>query len=279
MANVRAHVSCSDLGAVLSRKALFSGGEQVRAEHARLAGDGDDDGALAAAIDASLARASEALAASLQPLSNSLLEPVQMPCRSWSKLASGRPYSKGARQLLADVFAQDGTSPFMVQLEKGALQLGQLDQRLRETGAAAHRAERADPALHQLIRDDAAADPAASGRDWEPTVLDRVSRMTAVTGDRLEITGDTPGQDRSKKGHGVIHLTEGTGIGGLRVVIECRTGAKRLTVTALNQAIENRDAHAAILLTDSPCALPRDAGRSASASVGTTASGRPLRSI
>jgi hypothetical protein len=57
----------------------------------------------------------------------------------------------------------------------------------------------------------------------------------------------------------VLHIAPDGGIKGLRVVVECRTGAERVTGPAMLAAIENREAHAAILVTESASLLPRDA--------------------
>ena len=42
-------------------------------------------------------------------------------------------------------------------------------------------------------------DPAAAGRAWQPSVLAEVARLSLVTGDTVEETGDSPAHGRSKR--------------------------------------------------------------------------------
>jgi len=102
-------------------------------------------------------------------------------------------------------------------------------------------------------------DPAAAGRDWQPSVIAEVARLSLITGDRVEETGDQPGPGRSKKGDAVLHLANANGDSTLKVAIECRTGKERLTIAELRKAKENRSAAATLLLTAQACALPKDA--------------------
>jgi hypothetical protein len=102
-------------------------------------------------------------------------------------------------------------------------------------------------------------DPAAAGRDWQPCVLADVARLSFVTGDRVEETGDRPGAGRSKRGDAVLHLANSNGEPTLKVAIECRTGKGRLTINDLRKAKENRSAEATLLLAERPCSLPKDA--------------------
>jgi len=102
-------------------------------------------------------------------------------------------------------------------------------------------------------------DPAAAGRHWQPSVLAEVARLSLVTGDRVEETGDFPAHGRSKKGDAVLHLANGNGEPTLKVAIECRTGKDRLTINDLRKAKENRSAEATLLLAERACALPKDA--------------------
>jgi hypothetical protein len=102
-------------------------------------------------------------------------------------------------------------------------------------------------------------DPAAAGREWQPSVIVEIARLSLVTGDRVEETGDSPAHGRSKKGDAVLHLANGNGDPALKVAIECRTGKERLTINDLRKAKENRSAEAALLLAERACALPKDA--------------------
>ena len=102
-------------------------------------------------------------------------------------------------------------------------------------------------------------DPAAAGREWQPTVLAEVARLSLVTGDHVEETGDSPAHGRSKKGDAVLHLANGNGGPTLKVAIECRTGKERLTIDDLRKAKENRSTEATLLLAERACALPKDA--------------------
>jgi hypothetical protein len=98
-----------------------------------------------------------------------------------------------------------------------------------------------------------------SGNGWEADALDDLATATAILGDTIEATGTTPGHGGSKLGDHVLHLAE-NGLDGVRVMVECRTGSsRRLTIGALRQAVANRDAHAGLLLSESPATLPRDA--------------------
>lgn len=102
-------------------------------------------------------------------------------------------------------------------------------------------------------------DPAAAGRDWQPAVVGEVARLSLVTGDHVEETGDTPAHGRSKKGDAVLHITTGNGGPPLKVAIECRTGKERLTLNDLRKAKENRACESTLLLAQQACALPKDA--------------------
>lgn len=231
--------------------------DQIRQEIRRIVGAGEEPGLLEAAIDASLKRGSEDLAKTLKPVVDQLAGagPDAMPQLLEARLR--RAIDEASKELLGRVFATDGSSPLMLHLEASSGSVKQLEGRLAELEQRL--GEQSERILRELITQDAAIDPAAAGRDWESTVLEAISRLSAVTGDRLEITGDVPGHSRSKKGDGVLHVAPEGGLKGLRVVVECRTGIKRVTVPALISAIENREAHAAILLTESATGLPRDA--------------------
>jgi hypothetical protein len=113
-----------------------------------------------------------------------------------------------------------------------------------------------------LVQAKAAAehiDPAAAGREWQPSVVAEVSRLSLVTGDKVEETGDTPGHGRSKKGDAVLHVATARLGCEPKVVVECRTGKSRITITDLAAAKENRSADAALLLVSEASALPKDA--------------------
>ena len=102
-------------------------------------------------------------------------------------------------------------------------------------------------------------DPAAAGREWQPAVIAEVARLSLITGDHVEETGDQPAHGRSKKGDAVLHLANCKGDSSLRVAIECRSGKERVTISDLRKAKENRSAQATLLLASQACALPKDA--------------------
>jgi hypothetical protein len=113
-----------------------------------------------------------------------------------------------------------------------------------------------------LVHANAAAEninPAAVGREWEPSVIGEISRLSLITGDRVEETGDKPGHGRSKKGDALLHIATPTAGSEPKVVVECRTGKTRITLTDLAAAKENRSAEAALLLVSDAAALPKDA--------------------
>jgi hypothetical protein len=102
-------------------------------------------------------------------------------------------------------------------------------------------------------------DPAAAGRDWQPAVIDELSRLSLVTGDRVEETGDIPGHGRSKKGDAVIHVATARPGCEPKAAVETRTGKTRVTLADLKAAKENRSADAGLLVVSDPAALPKDA--------------------
>ncbi len=88
--------------------------------------------------------------------------------------------------------------------------------------------------------------------------LDDIARLAAALGDSLDYTGKSSGHGRALKGDGVLNVSDDS-ISGLRIAVECRTGADPVTRKDLLAAIANRDAHAGLLLAQSPEGLPRDA--------------------
>jgi hypothetical protein len=113
-----------------------------------------------------------------------------------------------------------------------------------------------------LIRTIAASeqtDPAKAGRDWQPAALEDIARLTHVTGDQLEETGDIPGHGRAKRGDGVVRLAGNGSASEPKVAIECRTGRQIVSLADLRKAKANRDADSALLLTEHASALPKDA--------------------
>lgn len=117
--------------------------------------------------------------------------------------------------------------------------------------------------LHELMLATKVAaehvDPARVGREWQPSAIAAVARLSLITGDHIEETGDQPAHGRSKKGDAVLHLASSKGGATLKVAIECRTGKERVTLADLGKAKENRSAQATLLLASQACALPKDA--------------------
>jgi hypothetical protein len=117
--------------------------------------------------------------------------------------------------------------------------------------------------LHELVLRTITAgeqiDPAQAGRDWQPATLEDIARLTHITGDTLEETGDVPGHGRAKNGDGVLHLAGNDRDSGPKVAIETRTGAQVVSLAELRKAKMNRHADAALLLTEQVSALPKDA--------------------
>lgn len=113
----------------------------------------------------------------------------------------------------------------------------------------------------QLFEANVAADnidPAAAGREWQPMVITELSRLSLVTGDRVEETGDKPAHGRSKKGDAVIHVATARPGCEPKVAAETRTGKTRVTLANLQAAKENRSADATLLLVSDPAALPKE---------------------
>jgi hypothetical protein len=151
------------------------------------------------------------------------------------------------KQVMTAALAEDG--PLGIHLQNHGERIGELHDDLARV-------------TELLLQGKASAeqiDPAAAGREWQPSVLASVARLSLITGDRVEETGDTPGHGRSKKGDAVLHVA--TALPGCepKVVVECRTGKTRITIADLNAAKENRSAEAALLLVSDPQALPKDA--------------------
>lgn len=151
-------------------------------------------------------------------------------------------------QIMRDVLAENGA--IGLRLASSAKELKELREAMTAMTQGLLRAK---------IVSEQPIDPAAAGREWQPSVVAEISRLSLITGDRVEETGDLPGPGRSRKGDAVLHLANPTGESTLKVAIECRTGAKRLTLAELRLARENRWAESALLLAERPEALPRDA--------------------
>jgi hypothetical protein len=223
----------------------------------RLIGGERGDGMLRTSIEEASRSAAASLRETLSPIVEQLrgAGPEALPQILEARLAG--VLQSATTTFFQKLLAEDGTSPLMVNLERGGAEVRELRRELTEL-----RRELTDD-LQKLARDlvaqRAAVKPADMiGRSWEADALDDVARLAAVLGDSLDFTGRTSGHGRALKGDGVLTISTES-VQGLRVAIECRTGSNSLTRRELLAAVSNRDAHAGLVLAECPGGLPRDA--------------------
>lgn len=225
---------------------------------ARVVGDDERPSAISAALDAVTAEAATRLSEIIVPLTERLVgaDPQALPQLLEARLSE--TLTREARVVLNRMFATDGSSPLMVHLANGtrAIEALQTDNAALE---ARLNEKLGELTTHVIIQQANSPTPIDSGRGWEANTLDDLSLVTALVGDTVEFTGDTPAHGGAKSGDHVLHVAEDN-VDGIRVAIECRGGTtRRMTVAALRAAVANRDAHAGLLLSEHAGTLPRDA--------------------
>ena len=232
-------------------------GETVGKELDRMVGDEERPGALSAALDSVTAEAAKSLAKAVKPIQDALLGSGPTALPQVLEVRLQETLNRGTREALDRMFDVEG-SPLMVHLANGEKAIIALRQ---ETTAIEERLRGQISALSEKVvaQDANTPTPVQAGNTWESDVLDEIARITAILGDTIEPVGTTTGHGRSKAGDHVLHVCDDD-VEGIRVAVECRTGASRpLTVGQLRQMVDNREAHAGLLLAQTPAALPRDA--------------------
>lgn len=233
-------------------------GETVGRELDRMVGDDERPGALSAALDLVTAQAAESLAEAVKPIQDALLGsgPTALPQVLEVRVLDA--LTRGTREALDRLFDVEGGSPLMTHLANGEKAIAAL----REENTAIEgrlRAEIIQLAEKVVAQQAQKPTPVEAGNTWESHTLDDIARVTAILGDTVEPVGSSTGHGRSKAGDHLLHVCD-PDLDGIRVAIECRTGSSRaLTVAQLREMVENREAHAGLLLSPTPEALPRDA--------------------
>jgi len=233
-------------------------GKTIGRELARVIGDDERPGALAAAIDAVIDQATASLAEALKPVRESLVGtgPRALPQVVEARVLTA--LNRGTRDAVERLFDADGGSPLMAHLANGEKAIGALRADLFAIEARLHDQVTALGEKLLVARAEIPA-PVQAGRNWESDTLDDIARITSILGDTVESVGNSPGHGRSKAGDHVLHVYDDD-FDGIRVAVECRTGASRpVTMSQLRRMVDNRDAHCGLLLTELPAALPRDA--------------------
>jgi hypothetical protein len=233
-------------------------GETVGKELERMVGDDERPGALSAALDSVTADAAKSLAKAVKPVQEALLGngPTALPQVLEVRLLQA--LSRGTREALDRLFDVEGGSPLMTHLANGEKAIAALR---KENAAIEERLRGQISELSEKVVAQQAHTPAPvqAGHDWESETLDDIARITAILGDIVESVGNSAGHGRSKAGDHLLHVCDDD-VDGIRVAVECRTGASRpLTVDQLRQMVDNREAHAGLLLAQTLEAMPRDA--------------------
>ncbi len=232
--------------------------EAVGRELTRMVGDDERPGALSAAMDSVTAQAAESLGKKVKPVQDALLGsgPTALPQVLEERLR--QTLNQGTKEALERLFNTDGGSPLMTYLANGEKAIAAL--RL-ETAAIEERLRGQISELSEKVvtQDAKTPTPVQAGNDWENASFDDVCQVTAMLSDTVEAVGNSSGHGRSKAGDLVLHIHD-EDLEGLKAAIECRTGASRpVTLPQLAQMVDNREAHAGLLLAQLPEALPRDA--------------------
>jgi hypothetical protein len=233
-------------------------GETIGNELERVIGRDEQPGALSAAMEDVTAEAAKSLAKAIKPIQDALLGsgPTALPQVLDVRLQE--TLNRGTRAAIERMFDVNGGSPLMTYLANGEKAMAALKA---EFSAIEERLRGQISALSEKVvaQDANTPTPVQAGNNWESDAHDDIARITAIFGDRVEPVGNSAGHGRSKAGDHVLHVCDDD-VEGIRVAVECRTGASRpVTVTQLRQMVDNREAHAGLLLAQTPEALPRDA--------------------
>jgi hypothetical protein len=233
-------------------------GETVGKELDRMVGDDERPGALSAALEIVTSEAAKSLTKAVKPIQDALLGsgPTALPQVLEVRVLDA--LTRGTREALDRLFDVEGGSPLMTHLANGEKAIAAL----REENVAIEgrlRAEIVQLAEKVVTQQAQKPTPVEAGNTWESDSLDDIARVTAILGDTVEPVGNSAGHGRNKAGDHLLHVCD-PDLEGIRVAVECRTGASRaLTVAQLREMVENREAHAGLLLAPTPEALPRDA--------------------
>jgi hypothetical protein len=222
-------------------------GETVGRELDRMVGDDERPGALSAALDSVTTEAAKSLAEAVKPIQDALLGsgPTALPQVLEVRVLDA--LTRGTREALDRLFDANGEKAIAALREDNTAIEGRL------------RAEIIQLAEKVVAQQAQKPRPVEAGNTWESDTLDDIARVTAILGDTVEPVGSSTGHGRSKAGDHLLHVCDAD-LDGIRVAIECRTGSSRaLTVAQLRDMVENREAHAGLLLSPTPEALPRDA--------------------
>jgi hypothetical protein len=233
-------------------------GETVGKELDRMVGDDERPGALSAALDSVTAEAAKSLAEAVKPIQEALLGSGPTALPQVLEVRVLETLTRGTREALDRLFDVEGGSPLMTHLANGENAIAALR---KETVAIEERLRGQIINLSEKVVAQQARTPTPvqAGNTWESDTLDDIARITSILGDAVESVGNSTGHGRSKAGDHVLHVCDAD-LEGIRVAVECRTGSSRsLTVDQLRQMVDNREAHAGLLLAETPEALPRDA--------------------
>lgn len=233
-------------------------GEMIGKELVRVIGDDEEAGALSAAMNAVTAEAAKSLARAIEPLQANLLGAGPTALPQVLEVRLQETLTRGTRAALERLFDVEGGSPLMTHLANSERAMATLrtefsaiEERLR--GQIAELSEKV------VAQDAKTPTPVQAGNDWENASFDDVAQVTAMLSDTVEPVGNSSGHGGSKAGDLVLHIHD-EDLAGLKAAIECRTGASRpVTLPQLAQMVDNREAHAGLLLAQMPEALPRDA--------------------
>lgn len=232
--------------------------ETIGKELDRVIGDNERPGALSAAMDSVTAEAAKTLAKSIKPIQDALLGSGPTALPQVLEVRLQETLNRGTRAALERLFDIEGGSPLMTHLANGESAIAALRV---ETSAIEERLRGQISTLSEKIvaQDANIPTPVQAGNDWESEALNDIARITAILGDTVEPVGNSAGHGRSRAGDHILHVCDDD-VDGVRVAVECRTGSSRpLTVPQLRQMVDNREAHAGLLLAQTPEALPRDA--------------------
>lgn len=232
--------------------------ENLGGHLSRLVGDDERPGALSAAVDSVFAENVGSTTAAITPIRESLMgaDPSALPQLLEARLSE--TMAREAGKAVARLFDADGGSPLMTHLTNGERAIAALRQEqtaFKDQVTALF----ADLSEKVVVQQAHKPTPIQAGNTWESDSLDDIAGATAIFGDTVEWVGASAGHGGSKAGDHILHVCDDVS-NGIRVAVECRTGSSRpLTVDLLRKMVDNRDAHAGLLLAKTAEALPRDA--------------------